>query len=505
MVWPNPTAEIKKIAIDVVGSVEEYDITSIGRQKVIRGPPGVYYHVRNIAKNFGREIIVVESASSTNSTVPTKRQREQEEKGVLPEEIKKLQLAENKEVKRESLQKRPLSNNKVNSFLVEEEKKGKAEEEKKGKSEEDGEMVEEEKETFSAEDLKFKLVLIGVGASIIDNEPKELIYISMHEVDSLIEKKVVTDRKLHSTTFYVSFNIGHIQVDNMLNRSSPVVFGPHSIFIVNSKKKTKGEDWQPFIQLQLAMNKTIEGKYSFTRFDSIQLQLSEMSAFVDLEILMNLLKVVNSIAEAFKPAVKLMQDQKEQKVIEYYPPHTVFPSLDPSEPKEPQQDVVSKNKIFIEYLHLAAVKIRLSLRLEKTAVDPTGPLAVLEVLYSVLATLSNISDAPIYFSELIMKNAYTPSNSLMKAMQKKYISQAISQFYKLIGAIDLIGNPIGLLDKLGSGVFEFFNEPRKGILKGPKEFAKGLGKGVASLITNVVSGSLNSVGRVTGSLYSLVK
>lgn len=35
----------------------------------------------------------------------------------------------------------------------------------------------------------------------------------------------------------------------------------------------------------------------------------------------------------------------------------------------------------------------------------------------------------------------------------------------------MLGNPVGIVDKLGTGVFEFFNEPRKGILKGPKGFA----------------------------------
>ena len=79
------------------------------------------------------------------------------------------------------------------------------------------------------------------------------------------------------------------------------------------------------------------------------------------------------------------------------------------------------------------------------------------------------------------------------------------QAHKLLGAIDIIGNPIGLIDKLGSGVFEFFNEPRKGLMKGPKEFAKGIGKGFKSLITGVVTGSLDSVSRVSGSLYSIVK
>ena len=71
--------------------------------------------------------------------------------------------------------------------------------------------------------------------------------------------------------------------------------------------------------------------------------------------------------------------------------------------------------------------------------------------------------------------------------------------------MDLIGNPVGLVDKLGSGVFEFFNEPRKGLLKGPKEFVGGIGKGVKSLVTSVFEGSFGSVGKITGSLYSVTR
>ncbi len=69
----------------------------------------------------------------------------------------------------------------------------------------------------------------------------------------------------------------------------------------------------------------------------------------------------------------------------------------------------------------------------------------------------------------------------------------------------MLGNPVGLIDKLGTGVFEFFNEPRKGLLLGPKEFVGGLSKGVKSLVTNVVSGGFDSVSKITGSLYGVVK
>ena len=37
--------------------------------------------------------------------------------------------------------------------------------------------------------------------------------------------------------------------------------------------------------------------------------------------------------------------------------------------------------------------------------------------------------------------------------------------YKLLGSADMIGNPIGLVNKLGTGVYEFVSEPAKGLLK----------------------------------------
>lgn len=41
----------------------------------------------------------------------------------------------------------------------------------------------------------------------------------------------------------------------------------------------------------------------------------------------------------------------------------------------------------------------------------------------------------------------------------------------MIGSSDMIGNPLGLIDKVGTGVIEFFNEPIKGMVKSPKHFA----------------------------------
>jgi vacuolar protein sorting-associated protein 13A/C len=225
-----------------------------------------------------------------------------------------------------------------------------------------------------------------------------------------------------------------------------------------------------------------------------------MLVFIDLKIILEMLKVVSSISQSLNPVPQAKHGDK----LEYYQPESVFKELNPELPQEPIVKI-GENKIFIELLNLAAIKLRLTLRLGKINIDPTSSLAIVGVAYPILASVSNISDAPLYFTEIIMKNTYAPLSSLIKSLQKNYTRQAIFRFYYLLGSMDIIGNPIGLLDRLGSGVFEFLNEPRKGILKGPKEFAEGLNKGFKSLVTNVVGGGLNSVSRVTGSLYTLFK
>ena len=76
------------------------------------------------------------------------------------------------------------------------------------------------------------------------------------------------------------------------------------------------------------------------------------------------------------------------------------------------------------------------------------------------------------------------------------------QVYKVLGSSDLIGNPTKLIDNIGTGFIELINEPRKGFLKGPTQFGKGLAKGIASLVSNVVGGTFDAVGKITGTLLT---
>jgi hypothetical protein len=83
---------------------------------------------------------------------------------------------------------------------------------------------------------------------------------------------------------------------------------------------------------------------------------------------------------------------------------------------------------------------------------------------------------------------------------KHYTYQGLLEVYKILGSFEFLGNPLGLVNNLGSGVADFFHEPAKGLVKSPKDFGKGLAKGSLSLLKGAVGGVFNAASKITGSV-----
>jgi len=72
----------------------------------------------------------------------------------------------------------------------------------------------------------------------------------------------------------------------------------------------------------------------------------------------------------------------------------------------------------------------------------------------------------------------------------------------VLGNVEFLGNPVGLVNNLGTGVKDFFYEPLEG-LKGDgdsKNFLEGLKRGTASLGSNFSEGLGNSMSKITGTI-----
>lgn len=64
----------------------------------------------------------------------------------------------------------------------------------------------------------------------------------------------------------------------------------------------------------------------------------------------------------------------------------------------------------------------------------------------------------------MIENVFKTQDNIISSIIKHYKNSAISQFYKIIGSTDILGNPVGLLDKLGTGFAEMIAEPSKGLV-----------------------------------------
>ena len=58
----------------------------------------------------------------------------------------------------------------------------------------------------------------------------------------------------------------------------------------------------------------------------------------------------------------------------------------------------------------------------------------------------------------------------------------------MLGSLDVLGNPGSMVADIQGGVRTFFREPRRGALRSPKAFGRGLVRGVAGLTGGVGGG-----------------
>ncbi|KAL3664817.1 hypothetical protein V7S43_009997 [Phytophthora oleae] len=168
-----------------------------------------------------------------------------------------------------------------------------------------------------------------------------------------------------------------------------------------------------------------------------------------------------------------------------------------------------RRRLTSEASKLHPVKVQLSVTIlnhyGETEESATGlaslvklPLAVTKALLS--STFSQIDSATLYLNALHLNHAFASGAFLMSTVQQHYMLQGMRQIYSLIGAADILGNPVGLVTNLGVGVKDFFYEPAAGLVTSPQEFVLGLSRGTTSLFTHSLYGAFNAASKVTGTL-----
>ena len=344
----------------------------------------------------------------------------------------------------------------------------------------------------------------GIGLSFLDEAPKEIFYISFYEISLLYSNSYLPSLK-HTNENYESFEfyLKNFQIDSSLNNSLKTLIYPKNQNIPSLETEDKSnENEVNFISLLIVKNSNsnIAKEIQSIKYPQIDLCIQEIIVKIDQIIVMNLFNLIKNYTsklDYFKASnnIKLDVIEEENLLKKIKIPF-----------EELKNEKRYSNKILINYLFLSAIKINLTFRLDLSSLNISHlPKIVSRVIGSLGSSLVRISDSSIKFNEKIIENIYMEINEIAKIIIKSFIKESILQIYKILGSADLIGNPVQLIEKIGTGFFEFVNEPRKGLLKGPTQFGKGLAKGVAGLLNGVVGGTFDSVSKISGTLYNLVQ
>ncbi|KAL0478349.1 vacuolar protein sorting protein VPS13 [Acrasis kona] len=122
------------------------------------------------------------------------------------------------------------------------------------------------------------------------------------------------------------------------------------------------------------------------------------------------------------------------------------------------------------------------------------------ILDSVGVTVANVDDAPLCLNAMLVENVFENKTSLIDRMSQHYIRSVMKELYKVLGSLEMLGNPVGLFNDVSTGVKDLFYEPVAGLSKNPEQFGKLLAKGSVSLVSNSVHGTFNAASKVTGTI-----
>ena len=350
--------------------------------------------------------------------------------------------------------------------------------------------------------FKFYLYLIGIGFNLINNEPKEIFYLSFYGIKfdyiNFSSKNINNKFDINDK---IILKVKNIQLDYCLDDSFPIILNPNNqILPYNELKLLIENKLTNFLQILIIKKSNNIG----VNYPHIELILQQFSIRVDTIVVNNLINLcveyMNDFDIYFKRNKNIEENIEENKK-NFIENNLITKNEYPLE--EIKKEKYKINSLVIQLLSIAGMKIEVSFRLDKNLINlQFVPNFILNIFNNLSTTLISLSETPLKFSEILIENIFTDIDSITNLLMQKYKREVISQFYKILFGIDILGNPIKLLDNIGSGFYELFNEPRKKFTKGPKELGIGVITGVKSFTSNIIGGTADSLGKVTGSLLN---
>ena len=368
----------------------------------------------------------------------------------------------------------------------------------------------------------FNIEIKGIGFSIINEALLELFYISFYslKIKYLSNLLVSENNTLSQNTQNFVFHLSNFQIDYCLNDSIKYIVAPkkqvlpsndgnnrnkiNEVILLGEKLKSSEErdnikkEEVPFISFLVTrqFNQYLKTMEESTIYPQIDLIIQQFKCKIDQYTITNLLNIINEFMELLNYSKKIEEEESNNEDLMLLQENTS---------DRIKKFVNNKNgsKVLINYLFLSSMKIYLTIRLNLSELYTTGfPKIITRIFGSIGNSLTRFTDIPLIFTEKGFENIYISLSEILWIIFEEYKNKGTKQIITILGSSDLIGNPVKLLEGIGTGFYELVNEPRKGFIHGPLQFGKGIAKGIGKLLSGIIGGTFGVVESITGTLYS---
>ncbi|KAK2197434.1 bifunctional Vacuolar protein sorting-associated protein 13 [Babesia duncani] len=353
--------------------------------------------------------------------------------------------------------------------------------------------------------------VLGVGVAICSQLPQEHLYISTTLV-----------RYQYTSVHYESnqmLSIGWLQFDVQdQNTCYPTMLRPMVNFkslslYRESKIKGLGKDNGPSI-FTLLYN-TRQNKYCALReITNFSLEVSPLSLNVDTAICATLLFLLDEYMGISGYQEGASHRFSKAQIGIFASPDSWIKSFDVEkyglhEIATSHYTDMDSNSIRynISMLHIGRLALVINIRRSGTlsTVDYQPNCSIIRYLIYILKRAPHISDANIIMGQVTMLELCCAPYALVNHFGSRYITQGVQQFYKVVAAIDLFGNPQILLRHWINGILDTVGLLNYAIrnVHLPPVAVLYVFKAVYRCLVSLVSGVYDAIYRATGSLHLL--
>ncbi len=345
-----------------------------------------------------------------------------------------------------------------------------------------------------------------VGVSIIIRSEKkrtELTYITLDKIEGLAQT--------YESQLKLQLNVGELQLDNQLAHSVPYPVIMQSTAL---KKQREGSERQPaFFQVAVAMRTNAQPVYYFELIDCL---VQTMDVKLDDEVLSFVIDFADYVTKEFQTTVSGMHEifsgvDKDLVKYDSVDALNMLAEEDPAKLMKQRKSVLvhvsgqrvkqekkPESKIYIASLKLSPIEIVFSflkkMQSEGKLMSQAGIISK-----AIGVAITNVEASSINLNALQLEHVFGSSADIMSKIYGYYSEHFIRTALKLIGSIDLIGNPIKLFHTIATGVKDFFYKPIEGFVHGPLQGSTGVFEGTKSLVKNTIIGTFGAVSKITSS------